>query len=108
MAENLLLESTDRGDWTVLSVKGEVDLYTAPRLKERLAELTGKGRTNLAVDLQGVEFMDSTGLGVLIGALKAVQGGRRHPGADRSPGAGDEGAVDHRARQGVPHPRLGG
>ena len=70
MADNLLLETAERGDWTVLSVKGEVDLYTAPRLKERLTELTGSGHTRVAVELQGVEFMDSTGLGVLIGALK--------------------------------------
>jgi anti-sigma B factor antagonist len=70
MADNLMLASEDRGDWTVLTVNGEVDLYTAPRLKERLTEITGAGRSHLAVDLQGVEFMDSTGLGVLIGALK--------------------------------------
>ena len=70
MADNLVLESEDRGDWTVLSIKGEVDLYTAPRLKERLADLTGSGRNRLAIDLEQVEFMDSTGLGVLIGALK--------------------------------------
>jgi anti-sigma B factor antagonist len=70
MSDNLVLDSEDRGDLTVLTVAGEVDLYTAPRLKERLSELTGSGRSRLAVDLQGVEFMDSTGLGVLIGALK--------------------------------------
>ncbi|MDQ4004677.1 MAG: STAS domain-containing protein [Actinomycetota bacterium] len=70
MADNLLLEANERGDWTVLSVKGEVDLYTAPRLKERLTDLIGAGQTRVAVELHGVEFMDSTGLGVLIGALK--------------------------------------
>ncbi len=70
MVENLLLETTDSGSWTVVEVKGEVDLYTAPRLKERIADLTTQGRSQLAVDLEGVEFMDSTGLGVLIGGLK--------------------------------------
>ncbi len=70
MAENLLVETTESGPWTVLQVKGEVDLYTAPRLKERMADLTSSGRSQLAVDLEGVEFMDSTGLGVLIGGLK--------------------------------------
>ncbi len=70
MADNLLLESTERDDWTILSVQGEVDLYTAPRLKERLTDLIGSGHTRVAVELPGVEFMDSTGLGVLIGALK--------------------------------------
>ncbi|HEX2031471.1 MAG TPA: STAS domain-containing protein [Actinomycetota bacterium] len=67
---NLLVQSEDRGDWTVVEVRGEVDLYTAPRLKERLLELIEGGRRRLAVDLDGVEFLDSTGLGVLIGALK--------------------------------------
>lgn len=70
MAENLVLETHDRGDTTVVSVKGEVDLYTAPSLKERVADLVSAGRNRLAVDLAGVEFMDSTGLGVLIGGLK--------------------------------------
>ena len=70
MADNLVLESNDRGEWTVVGVVGEVDLYTAPRLKERLADLAGRGRSHLVVDLTSVEFMDSTGLGVLIGALK--------------------------------------
>ncbi len=70
MAENLILETDDRGDLTVVTVKGEVDLYTAPSLKEAIADLVSSGRSRIAVDLAGVEFMDSSGLGVLIGALK--------------------------------------
>ena len=70
MAENLILDTNDRGDLTVVSVKGEVDLYTAPSLKESVADLVTSGRSKIAVDLGEVEFMDSTGLGVLIGALR--------------------------------------
>ena len=70
MVENLVLETDDRGDLTVVSVRGEVDLYSAPGLKERVADLVSSGRSRIAIDLQGVEFMDSTGLGVLIGGLK--------------------------------------
>ena len=70
MAENLVLEASDHGDLTIVAVKGEVDLYTAPALKERVADLVSSGRHRIAVDLAGVEFMDSTGLGVLIGGLK--------------------------------------
>jgi anti-sigma B factor antagonist len=70
MADNLIIDTQERGDVTVVSIKGEVDLYTAPTLKERIADLVARGKTNLAVDLAGVEFMDSTGLGVLIGGLK--------------------------------------
>ncbi len=70
MAENLLLEDDRRGDWALLTIKGEVDLYTAPKLKDRLLALSEGGTSSIAVDLEAVEFMDSTGLGVLIGALK--------------------------------------
>jgi anti-sigma B factor antagonist len=70
VADDLVVQTEERGDWSVLSVRGEVDLYTAPHLKDQLAALVGAGRNRLAVDLGQVEFMDSTGLGVLIGALK--------------------------------------
>jgi anti-sigma B factor antagonist len=70
MAEDLLLHTTETGDWTVIEVKGEVDLYSAPRLKELIGDLVAGGRNRIAVELEGVEFMDSTGLGVLIGGLK--------------------------------------
>jgi anti-sigma B factor antagonist len=70
MGEILLLETREAGDWTVVDVKGEVDLYTAPRLKTLLTDITAGGRSNVAVDFAGVEFMDSTGLGVLISGLK--------------------------------------
>lgn len=76
MAEmNLLLESRESGPWTVVQPKGEVDLYTAPRLKEELSGLIQEGRSRIVVDLSGVEFLDSTGLGVLIGSLKRCREG---------------------------------
>lgn len=58
---------------TVLEVGGEVDVYTAPRLRERLVELVDAGARNVVVDLGRVEFLDSTGLGVLVGALKRLR-----------------------------------
>ena len=70
--------SRPSGDRTVVHVTGEIDVYTAPTLREELASLTEEGTTNIVVDLTGVPFMDSTGLGVLVGALKRVRtaGGR--------------------------------
>lgn len=62
------------GDKTVLEVAGEVDVYTAPKLREKLVELVGEGHHHLVVDMTGVEFLDSTGLGVLVGGLKRVRG----------------------------------
>ena len=65
-------------DWTVLEVKGEVDLYTSPALRERIVELVEEGQIRVIVDLQEVGFLDSSGLGALVGALKRVneRGGR--------------------------------
>ena len=59
-----------RRPYTVLAVKGEVDVYTAPRLREKLVELVSQGKHQIVVDLEGVDFLDSTGLGVLVGGLK--------------------------------------
>jgi anti-sigma B factor antagonist len=55
---------------TVVQVVGEIDVYTAPQLRERLDAEIDAGRYDLVVDLSGVSFMDSTGLGVLVGRLK--------------------------------------
>lgn len=66
--------SRDVGDQTVVEVSGEIDVYTAPVLRERLASLVDAGRTDLVVDLTPVRFMDSTGLGVLVGVLKKIRG----------------------------------
>ena len=61
----------------VVDVKGEIDVYTAPKLREKLIELVSDGSYDVVVNLEGVDFLDSTGLGVLVGALKRV---RTHDG----------------------------
>jgi anti-sigma B factor antagonist len=58
---------------TVLSVGGEIDVYTAPQLRQRLIELVEGGSQHIVVDMEQVEFLDSTGLGVLVGGLKRVR-----------------------------------
>ena len=62
-----------RPPFTVVAVKGEIDVYTAPRLRERLVELVSEGHRRIIVDLEGVDFLDSTGLGVLVGGLKRLR-----------------------------------
>ena len=69
----LSLATRTVAEHTVLEVGGEVDVYTAPRLRERLVELVDSGARNVIVDLGGVEFLDSTGLGVLVGAMKRLR-----------------------------------
>ena len=62
----------------VIDVQGEIDMYTAPRLRELLIDLVSKGSYHLVVNLDKVGFLDSTGLGVLVGGLKRV---RAHDGS---------------------------
>jgi anti-sigma B factor antagonist len=62
---------------TVIAVGGEIDVYTAPKLREQLINLVESGSYHLIVDMEEVEFLDSTGLGVLVGGLKRV---RAHDG----------------------------
>ena len=69
----LSLATRTVAEYTVLEVGGEVDVYTAPRLRERLVELVDSGARNIVVDLGRVDFLDSTGLGVLVGALKRLR-----------------------------------
>ena len=77
---DLTLTTQREGEATVVVVKGEIDVYTAPKLREQLIDLVTAGAYNLIVDMQNVEFLDSTGLGVLVGALKRV---RTHDGSLR-------------------------
>ena len=62
----------------VIDVQGEIDMYTAPRLRELLIDLVSKGHYQLVVNLDKVGFLDSTGLGVLVGGLRRV---RAHDGS---------------------------
>lgn len=58
---------------SVLVVTGELDVYTAPRLREAILKLVADDKRSLVLDLAGVDFLDSTGLGVLVGALKRMK-----------------------------------
>jgi anti-sigma B factor antagonist len=69
----LSVTSRQEGARTVIAVAGEIDVYTAPTLRERLNELVASGHYDLVVDMENVEFLDSTGLGVLVGGLKRVR-----------------------------------
>ncbi len=69
---DLRLDVSERDGWTVLQIGGEIDIATAPKLREQLLALVNRECYRIVVDLEEVEFIDSTGLGVLIGARKRV------------------------------------
>src|SRR5207248_1023489 len=66
---------TDRIDDSsyVISLSGEVDLYTAPEFKQQLLEVIGQGGKDIVVDLSDTTFIDSTTLGVLVGGVKRLR-----------------------------------
>ncbi|MFC0015115.1 STAS domain-containing protein [Allobacillus sp. GCM10007491] len=66
---NLHIDDHKNGDSSILKLSGEIDAYTAPRLKEHLLNLIEENK-EVQVDMQQVNYMDSTGLGVFISALK--------------------------------------
>jgi anti-sigma B factor antagonist len=66
-----------QGTLSVLRIHGDVDITTAPQLKEAVVAALERGATSMALDLSGVAYLDSIGLGVLITARKrtAERGG---------------------------------
>ncbi len=67
------IPDTDVDGWTVISASGEIDVAAAPELRDSLTGLLGAGSTRIVVDLEGVDFIDSTGLGVLVGAVRKAR-----------------------------------
>ena len=57
----------------IIELEGEVDVYTAPQLKQQMINLLESGAKELVVDLTKVDYLDSTALGVLIGGLKRMR-----------------------------------
>ena len=65
---------TDADGETIVAVRGEVDVYTSPQLRERLDASIDAGKRRVVLDLSGTDFIDSTGIGVIVGALKRLRG----------------------------------
>lgn len=60
------------GDYLVIELEGEVDVYTAGKLRDAIKEKVEEGEYRIAVNLSRVAFLDSTGLGVLVGGRKRL------------------------------------
>lgn len=70
---DLTLETREQDGHTLVAVGGEIDVYTAPRLRDKITELVNSGHHSLIIDMENVDFLDSTGLGVLVGGLKKIR-----------------------------------
>ena len=68
-----LTEDTPAGGAHVVAVAGEVDIFTAPELKRAIGAAIDGGAKEIVVDLTETRFLDSTALGVLIGAVKRLR-----------------------------------
>ena len=68
-----LTEDALDADRHVVAVRGEIDLFTAPELKQKLTDAIESGKSRIVVDLTETTFLDSTALGVLIGAVKRLR-----------------------------------
>ncbi|MET9624217.1 MULTISPECIES: STAS domain-containing protein [unclassified Streptomyces] len=85
-------DEDEQGPWTVLRIRGELDLVTSPLVRRRVHDAVADGRHDLVLDLSGVVFCDSSGVGVLIAARRLMYScrGRLHvvlPAPDAMEGA---------------------
>jgi anti-sigma B factor antagonist len=73
MTIELEIQTRNADGWVVLETVGELDLYTAPKLRDEVLSTLERGESRIAIDLNGVGFIDSTGLGILVACLKRVR-----------------------------------
>lgn len=62
----------DKNIWVVIP-EGEIDIYTSPKLKEKLSEALEDKKTDILMDCEKLDYVDSTGLGALISILKTIR-----------------------------------
>jgi anti-sigma B factor antagonist len=67
---DLSINAREVGGRTILAVTGELDVHSAGGLERKLADLVAAGSSDLVLDLTELDFLDSTGLGVMVKGLK--------------------------------------
>lgn len=70
---DLVINKSTSGEAFIISIDGELDMYTAPQLKDALSDGMGGKHKHVVVDLTRVAFLDSTTLGILVGGLRRLR-----------------------------------
>lgn len=73
MAANLNITSRMMDAMVLVEINGEIDISTVNELKERLYQIVEENPNNIKLDCSSLTYIDSTGLGALVGALKKVK-----------------------------------
>lgn len=78
MEMDLVINVRNDGAFPIIDLSGEVDAYTSARFREAMVDLIDAGAASLIVSMMKVEYIDSSGLGALVGGLKrsTERGGR--------------------------------
>ena len=73
MSSELVLKEEYSADTAKVFVSGEVDIYTAQQFKEKLYSIVDNSGKDLVIDCSDLNYIDSTGLGIFVGALKKTR-----------------------------------
>lgn len=73
MSEELKISEEYKNGSLYVILSGEIDIYTSQGLKERLCDIVEREKSDLKIDCSNLNYIDSTGLGILVGVLKKVK-----------------------------------
>ena len=71
--EPFAIASRTEGDWTVLDIRGDLDVYSSPTLRHQILDRIDSGNGRIIVDLEHVDFLDSAGVAVMVGGLRRAR-----------------------------------
>ena len=73
MSSELTIREEYLADCARVAIAGEIDIYTAQSFKERLYDIVDTSGKDLRIDCSALNYIDSTGLGIFVGALKKTR-----------------------------------
>lgn len=73
MSSGLTVREEVYADYVKVTLTGEIDIYTAQTLKEKLYNIVETNQTDIRIECGGLNYIDSTGLGIFVGALKKTR-----------------------------------